>query len=444
MSAAKTQLIGGKFQDSEGNLLINGYLRMFLSADEVVTGVGSICSGIFVQIQLDSNGSVASSSSTPPASNQFIWSNDVMTPVNSYYRVFGYAANGQLAWGPNNQQVIFGSGIFDVGTWIPNSVISWQPPIQPVTLQTNEVNNGSQTILDLHAGSGITLTDNGSGQVTVASSVASLVLETNGTPNSSQTLLNLAAGTGVTLSNTAGTTTINSTQSGPRPSRGNWHGWSWIGGNSATLTGASVNAYSDSPTTAGASDTNTSINPTSTEPAYFQTTTNASSGLGTSGVYSGGGSNEAGGFTVGILTDFQERVKVSDTVGVRYWIGAIDVTVSAPIGANTLLTNTPLSSFIGFRYSSLLDAHWQCVTNTSGTQTVVDSGVSVDTAAGHIFEFQSVGNGAVITFYIDSVLVATISTNIPVTNLRAITTVDNSVAATKSISVAYVYWETRV
>jgi hypothetical protein len=216
MSApTKVQLIGGHFQDLSGNVLANGYLRMFLSSDELVTGVGFICSGVFVQIQLDSAGSVASSTSTPPAANQFVWGNDQMAPTNSYYRVFGYAASGQLAFGPDNQQVIGNGGTFDVGTWIPNSVISWQPPIQPLTLEVNSVLAGSQTLLNLNAGSGITLTDNGSGQVTVASSLAALLLETNGTPNTSQTLLNLAAGTGITITNpSGGEVLISSTTSG--------------------------------------------------------------------------------------------------------------------------------------------------------------------------------------------------------------------------------------
>jgi len=50
------------------------------------------------------------------------------------------------------------------------------PPVPPgfsFVLQTNEVLNGSQTLLDLHAGNNITLTDNGLGQVTVAANGAS-------------------------------------------------------------------------------------------------------------------------------------------------------------------------------------------------------------------------------------------------------------------------------
>jgi hypothetical protein len=206
MPATKTTLTGGKFQDSEGNILQNGYLRLFLNQDEVVTGVGSICSGVFVQVQLDVNGSAVA--------GQSIWSNDVMSPVNSFYRVFGYAANGQLAWGPNNQQIIFGSGTFDLGTWIPNSVISWQPPLQPLTLQTNGVNNGSQFLLNFNAGSGVTLVDNGSGQVTISAG-STTVFDVNGTPTSSQSTINFQSGTGIAVSNpSAGNVLITNTSPG--------------------------------------------------------------------------------------------------------------------------------------------------------------------------------------------------------------------------------------
>jgi hypothetical protein len=125
MPASKVQLIGGHFQDSEGNALANGYLTMFLSQDGTVTGVANICAGIEITIQLDVNGTVV----TSPA--QFIWGNDVILPVNTYYKVTGYSAAGQPAWGPNIQQVASGS-TFDVGTWTPGQIISWIPPSQQV------------------------------------------------------------------------------------------------------------------------------------------------------------------------------------------------------------------------------------------------------------------------------------------------------------------------
>jgi hypothetical protein len=125
MSATKTQLIGGQFQDSQGNLLALGYLTMRLSSDENVSGVGQVAAGIVATVNLGATGAV----STSPA--QSVWANDVMTPVNSFYVVTGYTAQGQLAWGPNNQQVTsggVGGGTFDTGTWVPNTVVSWSYP----------------------------------------------------------------------------------------------------------------------------------------------------------------------------------------------------------------------------------------------------------------------------------------------------------------------------
>lgn len=168
---AKTQLTGGSFQDAEGNLLVNGYLTMKLNQDENISGVGNVCAGIEITIQLDSVGNVASSSSTPVAPDQYVWANDVMSPVNSFYRVTGYTAKGQTAFGPNNQQVTSGGtggGTFDTGTWVPNQVYVWTPPPQPLLLQTDETNNGSQSLLDLHAGTNVALVDNGSGRVTIS------------------------------------------------------------------------------------------------------------------------------------------------------------------------------------------------------------------------------------------------------------------------------------
>lgn len=109
-------LTGGSFQDSEGNLLSLGYLIFRLSQDASVND-SNICSGVEIRIALDSSANAVGGSS--------IWGNDVLAPVNTYYRVTGYTAKGQPAWGPNNQQVV--ASTFDLGTWVPNQVVSWVP-----------------------------------------------------------------------------------------------------------------------------------------------------------------------------------------------------------------------------------------------------------------------------------------------------------------------------
>jgi hypothetical protein len=161
MTASPVQLTGGNFQDSEGNPLVNGYLKMKLSQDGTIMGVGAICSGVEITIQLDANGSVV----TSPA--QSVWGNDIIVPANTYYTVTGYTAAGQPAWGPNVQQVV-GGPTFDVGTWVPNSVISWLGVVlqAPILLKNNGTPNSSQVILNLEStDSSIGITDLGAGNI---------------------------------------------------------------------------------------------------------------------------------------------------------------------------------------------------------------------------------------------------------------------------------------
>jgi len=190
----KVTLTGGNFQDSAGNVLALGYLLMELAQDEQLSSLtGQVGSGIKIKIMLDVDGDVAT--------GQAVWSPENMTPAGASYTVWGYTAEGQLAWGPNYNLDVPVGATFDVDNWIPNSTGgNTGGNTGGLTLQTNEVNNGSQQLLDLHAGSNITLTDNGSGQVTIASTGgASVALQTNEVPNGSQTLLDLSAGTGITL-----------------------------------------------------------------------------------------------------------------------------------------------------------------------------------------------------------------------------------------------------
>ena len=77
MSVSPVQLVGGSFQDPEGNLLANGYLTFVLSQDESVND-SQICAGVEVKILLNADGSVI----TSPA--QSLWGNDQMLPINSY------------------------------------------------------------------------------------------------------------------------------------------------------------------------------------------------------------------------------------------------------------------------------------------------------------------------------------------------------------------------
>jgi hypothetical protein len=88
-----------------------------------------------------------------------------------------------------------------------------------ILLQTNGTSNVSQTKLNLVAGTNISLASDGSGDVTITNSLSPLTLQTNGTNNTSQAKLNLVAGTNVTLSSDgSGDVTINSSASSGLPS----------------------------------------------------------------------------------------------------------------------------------------------------------------------------------------------------------------------------------
>ena len=172
--ASKVQLTGGAFQDSMGNLLANGYLTMKLSNDAEVDA-SLICSGIELRIQLDANGSVVVS----PA--QAVWGNDQLLPVNTFYKVTGYSSRGQVSWGPNNQQVLGSGGTFDVGTWIPNLVIDWVPPLQVPAIEVNGAPTSLQSLINLTDSASVLFTNPSGGQIVATATAALPPVQVNGT-----------------------------------------------------------------------------------------------------------------------------------------------------------------------------------------------------------------------------------------------------------------------
>ena len=197
MAATKTQLTGGGFQDSEGDPLSFGYLKMKLSQDASVSGVGNICSGIEITIQLDVNGNVVAS----PA--QSVWANTggVLAPINTFYKVTGYTAAGQRAWGPNNQQVAAGA-TFNLGSWVPNQVIQWFPTVgaTPLAVEVRGAAFSSTTLLNFESSdSSVTITDEGSGLLNFQGN--SSILEVNGTPITTQSPVNFENGSGIAITN---------------------------------------------------------------------------------------------------------------------------------------------------------------------------------------------------------------------------------------------------
>jgi hypothetical protein len=371
MPASKTMLTGGSFQDSLGNPLANGTLKFHLSQDCLVSGVGTVCSGIDVIIQLDSTGNVASSASTPSAPNQYIWSNLVMTPQNNYYRVTGYTAQGQIAFGGNNQQV--GSGAtFNLDNWTPNTVLSWFPSTQQaVLLEVNGTPTAVQTIANFEStDSSVTITDEGNGSINFQTAGGSKPFPNGG-------ILGL------------------------------WPG-NWLGFNAAAVSGENVQKAG-----IGAAWTSTAagigtVPPTAIQPQSVNNNAGDSSLINSSGI-----SDLSTDLTTGILQDWFAKVALLGNTGARYWVGATDL---APINqASGFNTDTPAANFIGFRYSTGTDTHIVAICQTDAThQMVVDTGIfPTFSTTPQVFEMVPTASGTTINFYINGTLVATISSNVP-------------------------------
>lgn len=175
--ASKNQLIGGNFQDLLGNILSNGYILMQLSQDAVTTDGTQVSAGKVVSIPLDVSGDIVVS----PV--QSVWPNDVLLPSGTFYIISVYSSAGELVWGPNWQQVPSTPSPYNVGNWVPNVVSIVGGGGTTLVLQTNGVSNAVQTLLNLVAGNGITLTNVG-GTVTISQgpvfSIVSFVCDKSG------------------------------------------------------------------------------------------------------------------------------------------------------------------------------------------------------------------------------------------------------------------------
>lgn len=120
------------------------------------------------------------------------------------------------------------------------------------------------------------------------------------------------------------------------------------------------------------------------------------------------------GFNINFMSLLYMASQITD---VRMWVGLTD-SLSGSTYSTFGSTDTPGASnsanFIGFRFSSVAgDTNFKCVVSNSSADNVVDSGVVADTKS-HRFGFACNDTAGTIAFYIDGVLVATISSGAPV------------------------------
>jgi hypothetical protein len=160
--AGKNSLVGGSFQDFKGNVLANGYLTMQLNRDgQESVDPGQVFAGFPIRVPLDTNGNILGT--------VMVWPNDQLNPANSYYIVNAYRTDGTQAWAsPQNLSVTSTPSPFNVGNWVPATTNNVVAPVGSLLLQTNGINDQSQSLLNLVAGSGVTLTNTG-GAVTITS-----------------------------------------------------------------------------------------------------------------------------------------------------------------------------------------------------------------------------------------------------------------------------------
>lgn len=398
MAITQVQLIGGPFIDSELNVLANGTLLMELSQDEQITvaPLGQACGGIKIHIKLDASGNVVTSP------EQFVLPTDKMNPSGAFYTVWGYAADGQLAWGPNyNLLVPTGSGTFNVDNWVPNSTGAngGTGNSGGILLQTNGVNNGDQNLLDLVAGTNVTITDDGVGNVVIAASGGS-------------------AGNG--------------------PRTRNWRGWTSDGGDGLTPNSG------QGCTPATGSSSLTGISPTATKPMMLAIGSTTGSNTLESFLADSDSHTADASISLGTLGLYETQMSLQQLTTCRLWLGLGNGIKS---GANFWKSNTPPEPTIGFRYStSVPDTNFQCVVTDGTTQLTVDSGIVADTAP-HIFGIEF--SAPHVLFFIDGTQVASVAistTTLSTASLfQGFFTIDN-VGTTNDVKAAivYNYWDSNV
>lgn len=123
-------------------------------------------------------------------------------------------------------------------------------------------------------------------------------------------------------------------------------------------------------------------------------------------------------FTLGKVSSFKCRVRLTSTLLSRVWLCLTDADIAGS-GTSMMKSATPNQNLVGFRYDpSAVDTKWVCVTQTdSSNQTATPESTSshIDTNF-HTFEF--FWDGSQVVFKIDGTTVGGQSTNAPATSTR--------------------------
>lgn len=323
-----------------------------------------------------------------------------------------------------------------------------------ITLETNGVSNGSQTLLNLVAGANVTIVDGGSGSITISATgggsgsgfeylaqlldvlitsptdgqvltynatagkwenqtpaSGGITLETNGSANADQSVLNLKAGTNVTLTaDGSGGVTIAASGGGG-------------GGGFSSLAGFRrlMIVVADGTTNLTAiacqGDLLSKIRSDNSE-------VDATAVFGTNPTWSTFGPNNFGdqtgvnglqAYNTGTNINAQAIAAIKRTTDVDFWF-VLASAVGSGYGSQGFGPGGSVTGgvkYAGFRFStSQGDTDWQCVTSDGSSTTVTSSGIAAD-ANVHTFLIVFNDSAPSVEFYIDGSLVATNTTHLP-------------------------------
>lgn len=244
-----------------------------------------------------------------------------------------------------------------------------------------------------------------------------LALKTNGTSNGSQTILNMVSGAGITVTQDgAGNETFATVAPASAASPGFLlpNNFYWTQGTGSSIVGI-ANGFSTNGTQASGPLA------TATEPTgRLLTSTAVASTQNATAVAVGLGANPGQGqVTPGLLLRGSTRIMTQAVTALRYWVGLFDSS-GGTIGGATYVSDTPNANYCMFRHSDTTDTNWKAVCATSNVaQTVVDTGVATSTTASYMFEIAFTPAFAPTTalFYLNGTQVASITTNLPSASL---------------------------